>query len=165
LNLRESILTATTRYTNPQAGISADYPQNWLLDEQSDSYIFRVSDVSAQGFNTTLQVETRPISSQATARNIFDALTLERAQTQAAYIVISEEPFVLPDDTLTSAMSYTFVTTETNPFLQSIPVVVEGIDILIVERGQAIIVSFLSQADTFDQNQVILDRFLRSLEF
>ena len=37
--------------------------------------------------------------------------------------------------------------------------------VLIIERGQAIIVSFLSDANTFDANFPTLERFLRSIEF
>jgi hypothetical protein len=165
LNLRDSTLNVTTQYTNPQAGITAQYPQNWLLEEGGDDFIFRVRDTTTLGYNTSIQVAVRPISAQTSSRNIFDALTLARAQTLAKYEVISEEPFVLPDETVTSAMTYVFVASPTNPFLQSIPVVVEGIDILIIERGQAIIVSFLSSADTFETNFPILQQFLRSLEF
>lgn len=165
LNLRDSTLNVTTQYTNPQAGITAQYPQNWLLEEGGDDFIFRVRDTTTLGYNTSIQVAVRPISAQTSSRNIFDALTLARAQTLAKYEVISEEPFVLPDETVTSAMTYVFVASPTNPFLQSIPVVVEGIDILIIERGQAIIVSFLSSADAFETNFPILQQFLRSLEF
>jgi hypothetical protein len=165
LNLRESTLNVSTLYTNPQAGISAQYPQNWLLEEGGSDFIFRVSDTSTLGHNTSIQVAVRPISSETSARNIFDSLTLARAQTLAKYEVISEDPFVLPDETVTSAMTYVFVASPTNPFLQNIPVVVEGIDILIIERGQAIIVSFLSSADTFNENLPLLQQFLRSLEF
>ena len=165
LNLRDSTLNVTTQYTNPQAGISAQYPQNWLLEEGGDDFIFRVRDTSTPGHNTSIQVAVRPISSVTSARNVFDSLTLSRAQTLAKYEVISEEPFTLPDETVTNAMTYVYVASPTNPFLQSIPVVVEGIDILIIERGQAIIVSFLSSADTFEANLPILQQFLRSLEF
>jgi hypothetical protein len=165
LNLRDSTLNVSTLYTNPQAGISAQYPQNWLLEEGGSDFIFRVSDTSTLGHNTSIQVAVRPISSETSARNIFDSLTLARAQTLAKYEVISEDPFVLPDETVTNAMTYVFVASPTNPFLQNIPVVVEGIDILIIERGQAIIVSFLSSADTFNENLPLLQQFLRSLEF
>ncbi len=165
LNLRDSTLNVTTQYTNPQAGITALYPQNWLLEEGGSDFIFRVSDTAALGYNTSIQVAVRPISSETSARNIFDSLTLARAQTLAKYEVIAEDAFVLPDETTTSAMTYVFVSSPTNPFLQSIPVVVEGIDILIIERGQAIIVSFLSSADTFEENLPMLQEFLRSLEF
>ena len=165
INLRDSILNATTQYTNPQVGIRAEYPQNWLLEENGEDFIFRVSDVSTSGYNTTIQIAARPVSPQTAARNIFDALTLARAQTLARYEVVSEETFVLPDETVTSAMLYTFVSGQADPFLQSIPTVVEGIDILIIERGQAIIVSFLAEADSFETDFYILERFLRTLEF
>jgi len=166
LNLRESFLSTTTVYTNLQAGITAEYPQNWLLEEGSGrDFIFRVRAISERGYNTTIQVAARPISADTTARNIFDVLTLERAQTLAAYNVIAEEPYTLPDGTIATSMIYTFVATDPNPFLQSIPIGVEGIDILLIERGQAIIVSFLSDAATFDKNAPVLNRFLRSLDF
>lgn len=165
LNLRQSTLNVTTQYINPQAGISAEYPQNWLLEEGGTDFIFRVSDTAAPGHNTSIQVAVRPVSAETSARNIFDSLTLARAQTLAKYEVISEEPFVLPDETTTSAMTYVFVDSPSNPFLQSIPVVVEGIDILIIKRGQAIIITFLSSADSFEQDLPLLQEFLRNLEF
>jgi hypothetical protein len=165
LNLRDSVLSATTLYTNPQAGITAEYPRNWLLEEGGSAYVFRVRDISHRGYKTTLQVTTRPVSAQTTARNIFDTLTLSRAQVLAAYNVISEEPITLPDETETTAMRYTFVATEVDPFLQTVPIVVEGIDILVVARGQAIVISFLSSADQFEENSAILEQFLRSLIF
>ena len=165
LNLRNTTLNTTATYTNPRAGITADYPQRWLLDEESEGYIFRIRDMSARGFKTTIQVGARAVSAVTTSRNIFDTLTLERAQTRAAYNVIAKDVLILPDETQTQAMWYTFVSTEINPFLQNIPVVVEGIDILIIERGQAIVVTFLSDVRTFDQNWPTLERFLRNMEF
>ncbi len=161
LNLRDSTLNATTVYTNAQAGITAEYPLNWLLDESGD-YVFRVQDISARGFPTTIQVTARPIGANTEARNIFDALTLSRAPL-AGYSVLSEEPFVLPDESVTRAMSYSYVATRTNPFLQNIPIVVQGIDILILARGQAIIITFQSESSAFNTNLPILQRFLESL--
>jgi len=164
INLRDSVLNATTIYSNPQAGITAAYPANWLLDETGD-YIFRVQDMSRIGFKTTLQVAARPVSVSTTTRNVLDALNLSRSQVLAAYEVLSEEPFVLPDESQAIAMTYTYVDTEANPFLQGIPVVVEGVDILTIKRGQAIIITLLSDAATFADNRIILDQFLQSLEF
>jgi hypothetical protein len=62
-------------------------------------------------------------------------------------------------------MAYNFVATNTNPFLEGIPVVIQGIDILTVKRGQAIVISFLSDLQTYDANYAIFQRFLGSLEF
>ena len=164
-NLRNSTLNTTATYANPRAGITANYPQQWLLDEAGEDYIFRIRDMSASGYKTTIQVSARAVSPVTTSRNIFDTLTLERAQTRAAYNVINQDQFVLPDETRTPAMWYTFVAVQSNPFLQDIPVVIEGIDILIIERGQAIIVTLLSDLQNFDQNLSTLERFLRNLEF
>ncbi|MBZ0296063.1 MAG: hypothetical protein K8L99_26115 [Anaerolineae bacterium] len=164
LNLRDSALNATTLYTNVQAGISASYPENWLLDEDGD-YIFRVRDASNVGFKTTIQVAARPVSASASTRSILDSLTLNRAQTLAAYTVLSERPYTLPDEVQAVAMAYTFVSSDPNPFLQGVPVVVEGLDILTIQRGQAIIVTFLSDSDTYAENLPTFNRFINNLEF
>jgi hypothetical protein len=162
LNLRDNTLNATTIYNNPQAGIAAEYPLNWLLEESGD-YIFRVRDINAPGFDTTIQVAAQAIGPDTSPRNVFDALTLARASL-AGYNVIASDNFRLPDDTVTSAMTYSYVQTEVNPFLQNIPTVVQGIDVLVLARGQAIIISFLSDARTYDANFYRLQQFLESLE-
>lgn len=164
INLRDSALNATALYTNSEAGIRADYPANWLIDEVGD-YIFRVRDISLPGFKTTIQVSTVPVSANSSSRTVFDALTLNRAQVLANYNVLSEEPYNLPNDVVATAMSYTYVSSEPNPFLQGIPVVVTGLDILTIQRGQAIIITFLSDARSYDEYLPIFNQFLSNLEF
>lgn len=166
INLRDSALYAVTLYSNSQAGIRARYPENWLIDEGGQNYIFRVRDSSNINFKTTIQVGIRPISPSTTARNVFDALSLSRAPTLAAYTVLSIEPYILPnEETEAVAMNYYFVSEETNPFLESVPVVITGQDILTIQRDQAIIITFLSESQTYNQNRIIFERFLQSLEF
>ncbi len=164
MNLRDGVLNATVVYSNNQAGIRAEYPENWLIDEQGN-YIFRVRDVTQVGFKTTIQVAARPVSAITSTRNLIDALTLSRSQTLSSYTVFAIEPYVLPDEIEATAVTYTFVAAESDPFLQSIPVVVEGLDILTISRGQAIIITFLSDARTYDQNYPRFQQFLSSLEF
>jgi len=164
-NLRESALNATWVYTNIEAGIHAEYPQNWLIDTQGD-YVFRVRDISQIGYPTTIQLSVQPIGSNAPPRYIFDALTLNRSQTLAQYNVLSSGMlFTLPDESSATSMVYIFATTENDPFLKSIPVIVRGQDILTIKRGQAIILTFLSEATTYEQNYGIFERFITSLEF
>ena len=86
INLRDTVIYASTIYTNLQAGIRAEYPRNWLIDEDGD-YIFRVRESTTLGFKTTIQVTTRPVSPATSTRNVLDALSLARAQTLAAYRV------------------------------------------------------------------------------
>jgi hypothetical protein len=163
INLRDSTLNATVPYTNIQAGIRAYYPQNWLIDSDGD-YVFRVRDMSQRGFKTTIQVAVQPISLATTSRNLIDILTLNRSQTLSGYDVIRFEPYLL-DERQATAMTYTFVSSESNAFLESLPVVVEGLDILIDQGSQALIVSYLADVNQYEQNLPIFERFLADLEF
>lgn len=165
VNLRDSALNATWMYTNTEAGIRAEYPQNWLIDIDGD-YVFRVRDVSITGYPTTIQVSVQPVSADTPPRYVFDALTLSRSQTLASYNVLASNiDFVLPDDSLATIMNYTFAATESDPFLESVPIVIRGQDILTIKRGQAIIISFLTESGTYQQNYTIFERFINSLEF
>jgi hypothetical protein len=164
VNLRDSTLNATTLYSNVQAGIEAEYPRNWLLDEEGD-YVFRVRDMSQIGFKTTMQVTTRPVSGETTERNILDSLILNRAQILDGYRVIAIDPFTLPDESTAVQMISGFIAAEPNPFLQSVPISIETIDIITIQRGQAIIITFQSDAQFFEQNLPIFQQFLASLEF
>jgi len=165
INLRDSNLNATNLYTNIEAGISAAYPRNWLIDT-SGNYIFRVRDITRIGFKTTIQVSVYPVGSGTSTRSILDALTLNRSQVLAAYNVLSiADSFLLPDETLATTMNYTYANTEKDPFLESIPTVVQGIDVLAIKRGQAIIITFLADATTYQQDYLVFQRFLNELEF
>lgn len=164
VNLRDSALNATVVYTNSQAGIRAEYPDKWLIDQSGD-YIFRVRDVAEAGFKTTIQVAARPVSATTSARNLIDALSLDRAQTLASYTVFEIRPFLLPNEVEATAVTYTYVASESNPFLESVPFVVEGMDILAISRGQAIIITFLSDSRTYERNYPRFQQFLNSLEF
>jgi hypothetical protein len=165
VNLRDSTLFATTLYLNSQAGIQAAYPKDWLLDTQGD-YVFRVRDSSASRFKTTIQVAIRPVSTDTThERNMLDTLSLSRFEFLSTYNVWSVEPFTLPNDVLATSMTYTYVDTGKDPFLENVPVVVQGRDILTIQRGQVVIISFLSELQSYDQNLPIFERFINSLKF
>lgn len=164
INLRDASLNATVLYVNSQVGIRAYYPQRWLIDT-SGSYVFRVQDITQLGFKTSIQVSVQPVTINTSARNLLDTLTLSRSQTLSRYRVLSRQPYILPDEQEATAMRYVYVAGSEDPFLESIPTVVEGLDILTIRRGQAIIVTFLSDAQTFDDNLPTFQRFLDDLEF
>lgn len=164
INLRDSTLNATVLYTNSQAGIRALYPANWLLDTSGD-YIFRVRDMTQIGFKTTLQVNVVPVTANTSARNILDSLILTRQQTLAAFSVLARESYTVRGDIPATSMTYTFVSRDEDPFLQGVPTVVEGIDVLIIEGGQAIVITFLADVDEFVTLLPVFERFLDDLSF
>lgn len=164
LQIRSATIDATVAYVNSQVGIRAYYPQHWLIDT-SGNYVFRVRDVSQLGFKTTLQVDVQPVTLNTSARNLLDTLTLNRSNTLSGYSVLSRTPYTLPNGLDATAMRYVYVAAADNPFLEAIPTVVEGTDILTIRRGQAIIITFLCDAQTFDDNLPTFTRFLDDLEF
>lgn len=164
LNLRSSIINATTTYNNVEVGIQIDYPSEWLIDFDGN-YVFRVRDTSRTGYKTNLQISIRPTGPDVTERNILDNLNIQRPRTLNAYNFQAIQPYTLPDGTSASAMRYSFVDTKTNKFLESTPDVVFGIDILVPRGEQTLIITFRSSAETFEEDLATFNRMLRSLEF
>lgn len=164
LNMRTSVLNATTPYSDVQAGISVRYPRNWLIDVDGD-YVFRVRDMTRIGFKPTIQVSIRPISADMTDQNVLNSLHITRAESLFAYDPQSTEPYSLPDDIPATAMTYTYIERDPNPFLESASYSVTGLDILINTGSQVLIVTFRADSDTFDDDLPIFTRFLETLEF
>ena len=164
LNLRNQAINATIYYESPQAGVSAYYPQYWLLDTSED-YVFRVRDLSRTGYKTSFQVSVRPVGDDAVERNIADRLTLDRLQTFTDYRVQPLIPYTLPNGSTAQALYYSFTASDASPFLQAIPSVVEGLDILAIRGGQAVIISFRADASLFEEELPRFESFLRDLRF
>lgn len=166
-NLRSSLLYDTLEYFDPAAGIRANYPVGWLIDTGSRDYIFRAQDTSRIGYKTTLEISTRPIAAGMTARNVLDDLILFRSNRLGTFDVQVQQltGYTLPDGEAATLMEYSFVSQERNPFQESIPIVVQGRDVLVLRSGQAILITFLADTDTYQNNLEIFDRFLESLSF
>jgi hypothetical protein len=164
-NLRDSAIYASTPYSNLEAGIRVEYPRNWLIDT-SDQHILRVRDLAGFGFKTTLQISLQPVGSETSYRTIFDGLTLSRSQILAAYRELSrDDEFLLPNDVVAASMNYTYADLQNDPFQQATPSVVRGTDVVVIRRGQAIVITFLADASKYQDDQPYFARFLRSLDF
>ncbi len=164
INQRNSALNLARVYSNEEAGITAVHPARWLLEETGD-YVFRVRDMSYRGFNTQIEVSTVAVGADNSARNVFDQLSLARAQSLIDYHVLGYDEYVLPDESSASSMAYSFVARDASPFLQGISSVVSGMDILIVRRGQAVIVTFRADSRIYAREVSTLRWFIENLEF
>lgn len=164
LTRQSSALNRKNIYNDSQTGISALYPLNWLLD-RSGEYVFRVRDMTQAGFKTSFQVTIIPTGADVTPRNVADRLALSRAQTLTDYAVLSIEPFTMPNGDEASGVLYTYVTRETSPFLEGIPEVVIGYDVLTFSRGQALIITYRAEASQYEARLALFLDFLRSLAY
>ena len=164
VSLRDASLTQASTYTNTAAGITSRYPAGWLLEEGGD-YVFRVRDMAHRGFNTFIEVSTLPVSADTVERNLLDRLTLRRSQTLIDYTILGYDAYVLPDGSAAVAMSYSFVARDASPFLEGVSSIVVGLDILTINRGQALIVSFRADSSIYAQELATLDWFIQNLDF
>ena len=107
VNQRDSLLHQTSTYSNIEAGITAEYPARWLLDE-SDANIFRVRDMSHRGFNTLIEVSSLPVGADSAERNLLDRLSMQRSQVLIDYTVLGYDTYRLPDEAQAITMYYSF---------------------------------------------------------
>ena len=161
---RDSVLNQTSVYSNISAGITASYPARWLLDELEDN-VFRVRDMSRLGFNTTIEVRSLPVGPDGAERNLLDHLSLQRSQVLIDYSVLGYDTFLLPDDSQAISMSYTYVSRHASPFLEGVSNIVNGLDILAIRRGQALVVSFLAESSIYQRELQSFHTFIENLEF
>lgn len=163
LSLRQQNMSQTWRYENREVGIEALYPAGWLVDEGGD-YVVRIRDPYARPFKTQYQIRIVPAGGQTSIRNVLDSLTLQRSTDLAAYRVFSVDEVPVGGAMLTQ-MNFAFVDADPNPFIQRLPVVVRGMDVVIRDGDRAIVVTYMAADDAFEENRVAFERFLASLRY
>jgi hypothetical protein len=172
--LRSRDLNATQRVESTADGIAARYPAGWLVEVNDTvgqpgaarvrDFVFRIQDPAALPFKTTLQVSLLPVGPDATIADIPDQINLTRANGFNSYRVLQIQTVRFGERPAIS-LEYAYVEQEANPFLQSLPVVVRGIDVITVRSSQAILITFRAESQSFERNRPYFDTFLRSLSF
>jgi hypothetical protein len=147
-----------------QSGIRADVPVDWLVTSDDPTFVFQAEDPGAVPFKTLLRVSLVPVGEEATPRNVVDTLTLQRAGRLSTYRVLSIEAATLGESEALE-MTYAYVDSDVNPFLSTVPVVVQGRDVVVIRGSQAVVVTFREERSRFEANEILFDNFLDSLEF
>lgn len=163
-NLRDSSLYAVTVFTNREVGITAYYPTNWLFSTPDD-IVMDVQDTQRLGYKTNIRIQVLPFGVGMSPRNVIDTLALERRVSLPFYKILSIFERPLQTDDITTVVEYTFVSDLDDPFLQLVPSVVVGEDVVIVRRNQVILISFAADADTYEQDYQVFQRFLETLDY
>lgn len=155
---------AATPFLDEASGIRALIPVNWLITTDDPSFVLQAEDPGAIPFKTLLRVSLIAVGEEATPRNVVDTLTLQRAGRLAIYRVLSIEPTTLGEDEALE-MEYAYVQDDPNPFLNAVPVVVRGRDVVVIRGSQAVVITFREESSRFDDNEFLFDRFLETLQF
>lgn len=163
LLIRQRAASDVWSYVNQQAGIDASYPAGWLVDEQGN-YTARIRDPRARPFKTQYMITIVPAGGQTSVRNVLDNLTLQRSNDLPAYRVLNVGE-VASGGTTYTRMDFAYVESDPNPFIQRLPTVVQGLDVVILDGNRAIVVTFLSAQGEFEDNLPAFERFLATLRY
>ena len=163
ITLRNNALNATQTFENLEAGVRAQVPGGWLLDTGSSEYVFRAQDPDALPFKTTLQVSVLTVGPDATPNLVLDLLNLDRAPRFSTYREISRTDETLRGDPA-KRMIYAYTQDERNPFQATVPIVVQGADVVVLRRGQAVIITYREERSSFDANLYRFENLLQTVE-
>jgi hypothetical protein len=163
ITLRNNTLNATQTFEDLEAGVRAQVPRGWLLDTQGSEYVFRAEDPDALPFKTTLQVSVLPVGPDATPNLVLDILNMQRAPRYSTYREISRTDQTLRGEPA-KRMIYAYTQDERNPFQATVPLVVQGVDVVVLRRGQAVIITYREERSAFEEHLYRFENLLRTVE-
>ncbi|MBN1955381.1 MAG: hypothetical protein JW900_10070 [Anaerolineae bacterium] len=161
LLLRNGVLSRTVAFTADT--ITGAYPVDWIR-ESSENHLLRVHDPRGGEFNTVLELYSRPLAAEAEVAMVLDALAMERVGQVSNYRTLETDQVALDGNTATRRL-FTYVYVDPNPFVDRLPVVVQGMDLALRDGGRVIVATLLAEADEFDAQQGRFLDFVQSLEF
>jgi len=123
-------VSGTESFLDPETGLALNYPAGWLRGSAED-YVFRARDPQSGPFKITYQVTAdkldpaRPVS----LMDAVNATSVSRARKLTAFRLLDIET-VGEEGQSPSAIwsSYVYVEKKPDPFRESLPVVVLGLD-------------------------------------
>lgn len=165
LTLKNGTLNATQEFEDLEAGVRAQVPANWLVDSggPEDEYVFRAQDPGALPFKTVLQVSVLTVGDDATPNIVLDLLNMNRAPRFSTYNEIARADETLRGDPA-KRMVYAYTQFERNPFLAAEPLVIKGVDVVVLRRGQAVIITYREERSAFDTNLYRFENLLSTVE-
>jgi hypothetical protein len=165
LTLKNGTLNATQEFEDLEAGVRAQVPANWLVDTggTADDYVFRAQDPHALPFKTILQVSVLTVGADASPNIVLDLLNMNRAPRFSTYNEIMRSDETLRGDPA-KRMEYAYTQFERNPFLAAEPLVVKGVDVVVLRRGQAVIITYREERSAFDANLYRFENLLSTVE-
>lgn len=156
-----------TLFTDLDSNLSLSYPASWAPQTPKGS-LLSVRDLQSKGsFKATFSVATRELEPTAIkpVRELVKPFTEERGQELKTYRVLEISQAEV-DRLAAATISYAYVDEPIgSPFQTSLPVVVQGVDILVVHGANLYIFTFAAPAETFSQQTGSLDAILDSVDF
>jgi hypothetical protein len=145
-------------------GLKLRYPAGWVRAEAKSPVLLQVEDRMSNEFPTGLTVQKRPVPASLAKplAAVQQTLALERAQQWNAYRELDMEEGVTVGGHSGLHVTFAYVESRANPFLQSLPVVVRGEDYYFDQNGQAYIFTLTASEANYGQAHQALLALIRS---
>lgn len=155
----------TITFTAPDGTLSLRYPPSWIPQARKGA-LLSIRDLRSEGtFKTTFSVEARKLDPAVIkpVRDLVEPFTEERERELTAYQTL-ETGDTEVDDVKAIKISYVYEDQPTGrPFQTSVPVVVEGADILVIHGAYLYIFTFAAPTTTFSQQVETFEAILDSV--
>jgi hypothetical protein len=158
---------STERFTPPEIDLTLNYPSGWLMSS-AEEYVFKVRDPNSGPFKTTYQVMADRLD-PAHPMSLVDAVnatSLSRARKLTAFRLLDVET-VGEEDQLPNAVwsRYVYVEEKPDPFRESLPVVVLGLDYTAVKGERLYTFTLLASEADFDEAEEDFRAFVNDAGF
>jgi len=157
--------TQATTFAALDATLSLRYPASWAPQADKGA-VLSIRDLRSEGtFKATFSVKARELESTAIkpVQDWVEPFTQERGQELAAYRIL-ETTDTEVDGVEAVRISYVYEVEPTeSPLQTSVPVVVQGVDILVAHGSNLYVFAFAAPATTFSQQAETLDAILDSV--
>jgi hypothetical protein len=158
---------STESFTDAETGLSLSYPEGWLAGSGED-YLFQARDPQSGLFKTTYRVTADRLD-PARPMSLVDAVNMtsvSRARNLTAFRLLDIET-VGEDEQLPSAIwsRYVYVEEKPDPFRESLPVVVLGLDYTAVKGEYLYTVTLWASEANFGQAEKDFKAFLQDAGF
>lgn len=155
----------TVAFSSDDGLLSLRYPADWLEEVNKDT-LLTVNDVRGEGaFKPTLSIATTGMNPDfpLTPRELVVTMSVEKAEELTGYRVLSIEHGMV-DGLDASKVSYAYVA-EPAGALQTVPVVVEAIDWVVIYHNKAYVLTLAAEASNFEEEEEKLNSILESVDF
>ncbi len=131
-------------------GLSLRYPSGWVRANVEAPTLLRVEDRTATPFRTTLMLQRLPMpQGNRPVAAVQQGLALERGRTWIAYRVLSVEEPATVEGRTGMRVTFAYVEPNHNPFLETVPVVMEGEDFLLPAGDQVYVATVTAAEENF----------------
>ena len=164
--LKGWVVAKTTTFTTKDSTLSLRYPAAWA-SQAIKGKLLSIRDLQSEGiFKTTFSVEAMELDPAAVepVRDLVQPFTEEQGQALSGYRVLESSDSEV-DGLDAVRISYAYVEEPLeSPFQTSLPVVVQGVDVLVIHGSRLYVLTFSAPTTSFAQQAETMESILDSVD-